>query len=85
MALTEKKIGTALIIISKDSPSVAILNKVLSDFSKEIISRQGLSLKDRNYNIISIIFEGSIDRINSLAGKIGRLNGIKIKLLIAKN
>ncbi len=84
MNLTERKIGTVLILVDKNSPSISILNSLLSSFGRHILSRQGLSFKDRPYNLITIVFEADIDSINSFAGKIGRLAGIKVKLLVVK-
>ncbi len=84
MNLTEKKIGSILIVVEKTSPHKAKLNSTLSEYADCIISRQGLNLKERNYNLISLIVEGDINRFNSFAGKIGRLKKVKIKMLIAK-
>ncbi|MDA3906642.1 MAG: hypothetical protein PF484_11260 [Bacteroidales bacterium] len=78
----EKRIGNALIIVNQASPSIADLNTFLSDYSFLILSRQGVSFKDRGLNIIVIIFEGEINHINTLAGKIGRLRDIKIKIVL---
>jgi len=84
MNLTERKIGTMLILVEKSSPSIGKLNNLLSSFGKFILSRQGLSFKDRQYNLITIVFEAEINEINSFAGKIGRLPGIKVKLIVVK-
>jgi len=80
----EKRIGSALILVdSKDE--VETMNKLISEHSSLILSRQGLPLKDRNTNLISLILEGTTDDIGSLTGKIGRLKGIRIKSLLMKN
>ncbi len=84
MHLTERKIGTALIIVEKDSPHIPVLNNLLSSFGRHILSRQGLSFKDRPYNLITIVFEADINSINTFAGKVGRMSGIRIKILTIK-
>ncbi len=78
----EKRIGNALIIVNPESPHIRDLNNLLSDFSFLIHSRQGVSFKERGLNIIVIVFEGEINQINNLAGKIGHLQGIKIKIML---
>lgn len=80
----EKRIGTALIVIEKQEV-VQSLNNVLSKHSDIILGRQGISLKDRNIAIISIVLEGTTDEIGSLTGKIGRLDGAKVKSILVKN
>ncbi|MBN2667889.1 MAG: hypothetical protein JXR60_01560 [Bacteroidales bacterium] len=78
----EIKIASALIVVEKDNPDIAQLNETLSNFSSEIIARQGISLPHKQLNIISLILESDINSINHLAGKIGQLKGIRIRLLI---
>jgi len=80
----EKRIASALITIPKDSNQVVNVNKILGEFSNEIIARQGLSLPSKNYNIITIIIESNINTINSFAGKIGKIPAVNIKILIQK-
>ncbi len=80
----EKRLASALITIEKCSDIVGAVNKVLSEFSTEILARQGLSMPRKDFNIISIILETDVDTINSLAGKLGRIKGVCIKILMTK-
>jgi len=80
----EKRIGNAIILVEHKS-EIDILNKILSIHSSIILSRQGLPLKNRNSNLISLILEGTTDEIGSLTGQIGRLSGIQIKSVLLKN
>jgi len=77
----EKRIGAAIIIIEDEEP-VTSLNKILSEHSHMIIGRQGIPLRDRNLNIISLVLEGTTDELGSLTGRIGRLKGIRIKSVL---
>ncbi|WP_081942032.1 TM1266 family iron-only hydrogenase system putative regulator [Spirochaeta lutea] len=78
----EKRIGGALILIERPA-SVPQLNQILSDHGGIILARQGLPLTDRGLRIISLVLEGTNDRIGSLAGKVGRLPGVTIKTLLS--
>ncbi|MDT3738542.1 MAG: CopG family transcriptional regulator [Candidatus Kapabacteria bacterium] len=80
----EKRIGSALILVDSKS-EIELLNKILSKHSSIILSRQGLPLKDRQANLISLILEGTTDEIGSITGQIGRLGDVQIKSVLLKN
>jgi len=77
----EKRIGSALILV-EDNSEVSLLNEILTRHAHIIISRQGVPLRDRKINLISLVLEGSTDEIGSLAGQIGRLKNIRVKSLL---
>ena len=77
----EMRLGVIAILLTKNEP-VRQLNLLLSDFSDMILARQGLPLRDRHINVISLVVEGSTDRIGALTGKIGRLEGCKVKSVL---
>ena len=79
----EKRIASILILI-QESENVARLNAILSKYSTFIISRQGITMREKGYNIISLVVEGNTDDIGALSGQIGRLNGIKVKTAMLK-
>lgn len=66
-------------IIVENFDSVEKLNAVLHEYGKYIISRMGLPYRKRNLHIISVALEASPDVINSLTGKIGRIDGVSAK------
>lgn len=80
----KKIIGSALIVI-KSKNEVESLNKILNENSEMILGRQGLSLKERNINIISLILEGSNEEIQNLNDKINKLNGLELETIFMKN
>ncbi len=57
---------------------------LLSDYSEIILGRQGLPLHERGVNVISLVIEGTTDRINALTGKIGRLDGVEVKSILSR-
>jgi putative iron-only hydrogenase system regulator len=67
-----------------DKKSVPRINTLLSDYSEIILGRQGLPLHERGVNVISLVIEGTTDRINALTGKIGRLDGVEVKSILSK-
>ena len=79
----EKRLGSTLILI-QEKESINKLNNILTGYSEIILGRQGLPLKDRGISIISILFDGTHDEISSLTGQIGRLKGVSVKTVFAK-
>ncbi len=77
----EKRIGVVAILLHKRN-NVQKLNSILSNHGEIIIGRMGLPLRDKGINIISLIVEGDTDRIGSLTGKIGKLEGIQVKSVL---
>jgi len=78
----ESRIGAVIIVVS-DEGDIQRINAVISDHADLIIGRQGIPLRDRSTNVISMVLEGNTDRIGSLTGKLGRMPGVKVKSVLA--
>lgn len=79
----EKRIGSALIVVSGNS-NIELLNKVISRHSGVILGRMGLPARERDISIISLILEGTTDDIGALTGQLGRIDGVIVKSLLIK-
>jgi len=79
----EKRIG-AVIILVKEKDHVQQLNSLLSIHSSVIIGRQGIPLREKGISVISLVLEGTTDEINALTGQLGRVKGISVKTVMAK-
>lgn len=66
-------------IIAENSESAEEINTLLHHYAQYIIGRMGLPYRAKNMNIISIAIDAPQDVINSLAGKIGRIDGVSAK------
>ncbi|MBQ9542174.1 MAG: iron-only hydrogenase system regulator [Ruminococcus sp.] len=66
-------------IIIEDPSTVESINSILHDFAEYIIGRMGVPYRTKKVNIISIAIDAPQDKINTLAGRIGRLNGVTAK------
>ena len=70
----------AVISIIVESPdSVEKLNSLLHEYGQYIIGRMGIPYREKNISIISIAIDAPQDAINTLSGKIGKLDGITAK------
>jgi len=79
----EKRFGAILILLTNKT-SVSRINELLSTYSEIILGRQGIPLRDKGINMISLLIEGATDQINALTGKIGRLDGVEVKSILSK-
>ena len=78
----ESRIGAVIILVSEEG-DIQRINSAISEHSDLIIGRQGIPLRDRSINVISLVLEGNTDRIGSLTGKLGRMPGVKVKSVLA--
>lgn len=73
-----------LSIIVENPDSVAVVNRLLHEYSGYIIGRMGIPYRVKKINIISIAVDAPQDLINSLTGSLGRLDGITAKAAYSK-
>ena len=79
----ETRVAVISIIVSK-ADTVERLNSLLHDYSEFVIGRMGIPYRDKGINIISIAIDAPMDKINSLSGALGRLDGITAKVSYAQ-
>ena len=78
----ESRIGAVIVLVDQEG-DIQRINQIISEHSDLILGRQGIPLRERSKNVISLVLEGDTDRIGSLAGKLGRLPGVKVKSVLA--
>ena len=66
-------------IIVENMNSVSELNAVLSEYGEKIIGRMGIPYHEKNINCITVVIDAPQNEINTLCGKIGRLDGVSSK------
>lgn len=74
----EKRVAVIGIIV-ENKESVPKLNELLSEYGDDIVGRMGIPYHKKNINVISIVIDSTQDNINTLSGKIGRLDGVYAK------
>lgn len=74
----ETRVALIGIIVEKPD-SIEKLNQLLHEYGKYIIGRMGIPYREREISIISIAVDAPQNVINTLAGKIGTLDGISAK------
>lgn len=66
-------------IIVENMDSVDKLNAILHEYGRHIIGRMGLPYREKDIHIISIAIDAPQDIINTLSGKLGKLEGVSAK------
>ena len=79
----EKRIGIIGIVVDDPKKSAEKVDVLLSEFSDIIIGRMGLPYKKRSVSIISVMVDGTNDRIGALSGKLGRIEGVNAKSVLS--
>lgn len=74
----ETRVALIGIIVEKPD-SVEQLNHLLHEYAGYIVGRMGIPYRERDISIISVAIDAPQDTINTLSGKIGRLDGISAK------
>ncbi|HPZ36217.1 MAG TPA: hypothetical protein PL038_03315 [Bacteroidales bacterium] len=76
----EKKLGAILIVV-QDRSAVKKLQEILTQYASIIKSRQGINMQEDGYNVITLVVQGDNDTLNALTGKLGRISGLKAKII----
>ncbi len=71
-------------IIVENPESVEQINTLLHEFSSYIIGRMGVPYRDKGISIISIVIDAPMNKISSLSGKLGMLDGVNTKTIYSK-
>lgn len=76
--MAETRVAVVAVIVEK-MEAAAEVNAILHEFNEYIIGRMGLPYRERRISIINIVLDAPIDKINAIAGKLGRLEGVTAK------
>ena len=66
-------------IIVEKGGAVERLNAVLHEYGEHIIGRMGIPYRKKGINIVSIALDAPQDTISALAGKLGNIEGLRVK------
>ena len=76
------KIAVVAILIEDVSLSDKV-NGLLHQYGNKIVGRMGIPYREKNVHIISVVMDATSDEINSLSGNLGRIKGVRVKVLTA--
>lgn len=79
----ENKLAVLAIIVS-DYTAAEKVNAVLHEFGEYAVARLGVPYKERGVNVISVVLDAPQDKISSISGKLGMIEGVTSKVLTTK-
>ncbi len=71
-------------IIVENTEKINELNELLHNYGEYVIGRMGIPYREKDINIICIAIDAPQDKINSLTGALGKLEGISAKAAYSK-
>jgi len=71
-------------IIVENTDSVESLNGILHEYAQYLLGRMGIPYHKKKINIISVAIDAPQDTINTLSGKIGKLDGVNAQVVYSK-
>ena len=74
----ENRVAVIALII-ENTESYTGINNILHEYSSYIIGRMGIPYREKNISIMSVAVDAPMDVINTVSGKIGRLDGDSVK------
>ncbi|WP_066503151.1 TM1266 family iron-only hydrogenase system putative regulator [Abyssisolibacter fermentans] len=79
-----KRVAVISAILENPIATQAKFNDIVSEYKGLIKGRMGLPLSEEGITVICITVIGKVDEINSLTGKLGRLDSVQVKTSISK-
>lgn len=78
------KIAVISAIIDQPQKSQSAFNQVVSSFGGMVRGRLGVPFPEHGLGVVSLTVTGELDDINSLTGRLGKLEGVLVKTAISK-
>lgn len=77
------RVGIIAIVIEQLEQAESV-NKVIHEYNHLVIGRMGIPYRERNVSIISLMVDGTMDEINALTGRLGRIQHVSVKSMLTK-
>ncbi len=80
---TDTRVAVISIIVEKKD-KIPEMNGLLHDYGSYVIGRMGVPYAAKDVNIICLALDAPQDTINTLTGRLGKLDGITAKAAYSK-
>ena len=78
-----KRLGVVGIFVESRSAATEI-NSILHEFAPVIVGRMGIPYRERSLSVISLIVDGTMDEVNALTGRLGRVANTSVKTALSR-
>ena len=83
VAIVDNRVAVISIIV-ENTDKINELNELLHKYGEYVIGRMGIPYREKAINIICIAIDAPQDKINSLTGALGKIDGISAKAAYSK-
>ncbi|MDI6603967.1 MAG: iron-only hydrogenase system regulator [Thermoanaerobacteraceae bacterium] len=80
--MKENRLAVVGILVKNRKTSSDMVNHILSDFGDIIVGRMGIPYREKGVSVIALIINGTTDEIGALTGKLGNIDGVKVRSAI---
>jgi len=79
-----KRVAVISAILEKPEETQSLFNNIITSYKHMVRGRMGLPLEEEKVTVICITVVGDVNDINSLTGKLGRIQNVQVKTSISK-
>ncbi len=79
MNAAENRVAVIGIVVLRRAEAAKRVNAVLSEHGEVIVGRMGVPYRERELAVIALIVDATTDEIGALTGKLGNIEGVKVK------
>ena len=80
-----ERVAVISVILEDAKVCQSEFNNVVAQYQDIVRGRMGIPFKDMGISVVSITVLASIDKINSLTGKLGNIDHITVKTAISRS
>ena len=74
----ESRIAVISIII-EDYAAADEVNDILHEYGEHIVGRMGIPYRSKDVNIVCVVMDAGNDTINTVSGRLGKIDGVSTK------
>lgn len=79
-----KRIAVISAILEEPSVCQSAFNEVVSEYHGIVRGRMGIPFDDEQIGVVALTVVGTLDEINALTGKLGKVGGVSVKTNFSK-
>ncbi|MEG0249532.1 MAG: iron-only hydrogenase system regulator [Peptostreptococcus sp.] len=79
-----KRVAVISAILESPLASQSDFNSIISDYKGIVRGRMGIPFEKEGISVVSITVLGTLDDINGLTGKLGKIEHVTVKTAISK-
>lgn len=79
-----KRLGVVGIFVESLSAATEI-NAILHEYAPVIVGRTGIPYRERGLSVISLIVDGTVEELNALTGRLGRVPNTSVKTALSRD